>query len=169
MINFVLIGLFIITFVGGFALGFTLGIISTMQIAHAQTPTVINPDNPVSGLKFLDQKAYVYTIPPLEAQQQQSNNSLTDMLIPLIASAGGIIGAKIHSDRKTSKVATVVQETVLPEVVKTKEATKELARVTYDMNPEAAAKITDAPAVKLETLNEDTAQFAEKAAKTSLP
>jgi hypothetical protein len=166
--DFVLIMLIIAFFVLGVACGMVLGFI---QFAQAQTPTTINPPNPTSGLKFLDQKAYVYTIPPLEVQQQQqsSNNSLTDMLVPLLASAGGIIAGKIHSDRKTAKVSDAVQDVVLPEVVKNKENTKELARVTYNMNPEQAAKIEDAPSVKIETLTDDANKFAEKAAKTSLP
>lgn len=161
--NIILIIIMISIFIFGMAIGLTVGIILP---AFAQTPLA-----PTSGLKFLDQKAYIYTIPPLEVQQQQqtSNNSLTDMIIPLLASAAGIVGAKIHSDRKTGQVADAVQQTILPEMVKTKEATKELARVTYDMNPTEAAKITDAPAIKLETLTQDSTQFAQKAAKTSLP
>ena len=87
-------------FMFGVCIGLTL--VLMLPAVHAQTPLA-----PTSGLKFLDQKAYIYTIPPLEVQQQQqtSNNSLTDMSVPLLVSAGGIIGAKIHSDRKTGQVA----------------------------------------------------------------
>jgi hypothetical protein len=171
LFNYLNFSLIIITFVGGLALGFTLGIITTMQVAHAQTPTVINPENPTSGLKFLDQKAYIFTVPPVEVQQQQttSNNDLSSILPALLGSAGAFISGKVLSDKKTKKVSDVVQDVVLPETVKIKENTKELARVTYNMNPEAAAKIEDAPSVKVTTLADDASKFAEKAAKTSLP
>ena len=145
-----------------------------IQVTDAQTPTTIPAQSidPTSGLKFIDQKAYVYTIPPLEVQQQQqatSSNSLDSILPALLGSVGAFISGKVLSDRKTGKVADTVQEVVLPEQVKQNEKTKELARVTYDMNPEKAAEIKDAPAVKIATLTEDASKFAETAAKTKLP
>ena len=169
--NYFILGLFFaMTFVFGMGVGVTIALIQT---AHAQTPTTINPEsvNPTSGLKFLEQKAYVYTIPPLEVQVQQQQQQPTDLnsIIPaLVASAGSFIAGKIASDKKTAKVADTVQEIVIPEQVKQNEKTKELARVTYDMNPEKAAEIKDAPAVKIATLTEDASKFAETAAKTSL-
>jgi hypothetical protein len=171
MIDYLTISLFLVTFVGGLAIGLTTGILMTIQTAAGQTPTIINPPNPINGLKFLEQKAYIYTIPPLEVQQQQttSNNDLSSILPALLGSAGAFISGKVLSDKKTKKVSDVVQDVVLPETVKIKENTKELARVTYNMNPEAAAKIEDAPSVKVATLADDASKFAEKAAKTSLP
>jgi hypothetical protein len=147
--------LMIAFFVLGLACGFILGVI---QIAHAQTPTVINPENPTSGLKFLDQKAYIYTIPPVEVQQQQGGgNSLQEIILPLLASGGAYIAAKFNADKKHKENAG--------EILKGKEVSKELAKVTFDMNPEAAAKIEDAPLVKKETLAQDVTEYGQKVAK----
>jgi hypothetical protein len=125
----------------------------------AQTPTVISPpENPTSGLKFLDQKAYIYTIPPVEIQQQQgASNSLQEVILPLLASGGAYIAAKFNADKKHKENAG--------EILKGKEVSKELAKVTYDMNPEAAAKIEDAPLVKKEVLAEDVTEYGQKVAK----
>jgi hypothetical protein len=172
-----LTALFIVMFLFGLAVGFTLGIIVMAVPASAQestspTPITITPDP--SALNFLEQDAYIQTVPPAQVQVQQqqqasSGNGALDSIIPaIVASAGSFIMGKISSDKKTKKVADVVQHTVLPEQVKSKETQKELARVTYDMNPEAAAKIDDAPAVKIQTLTEDSEEFAQKAASTAL-
>jgi hypothetical protein len=157
-----MISLFLITFVGGLAIGLTAGVIMTIQTAHAQTPTVISPpENPTSGLKFLDQKAYIYTIPPVEIQaqqQQQSNNgTLQEVILPLLASGGAYIAAKFNADKKHKENAG--------EILKGKEVSKELAKVTYDMNPEAASKIEDAPLVKKEVLAQDVTEYGQKVAK----
>jgi len=143
----------------GIAIGLTLAI--STQVVHAQTPTVISPpSNPTSGLKFLDQKAYIYTVPPLEVQQQQATgagNSLQELILPLLASGGAFIAAKLNADKKHKENVA--------EILKGKETTKELAKVTYDMNPEAAAKIDDAPLVKQDTLAKDATEYGQKAAK----
>jgi len=146
-------------FVLGVAIGLTLAI--TTQVVHAQTPTVITPPpNPTSGLKFLDQKAYIYTVPPLEVQQQQqtgTGNSLQELILPLLASGGAYLAAKFNADKKHKENAA--------EILKGKEVNKELARVTYDMNPEQAARIDDAPLVKQEALAEDVTEYGQKVAK----
>jgi hypothetical protein len=154
----------------GLAFGFTLGIIMTMQTAAAQTP------NPTSGLKFLDQKAYVYTIPPLEVQQQQqaisTGNPLTDMLVPIVVALTATAAGKIHSDKKAAKETAKVAEVTIDnsaEILKGKTVDKEIAKVAFNANPEAAAKITDAPLIKLQTLATDETAFAAKAVKTTLP
>jgi hypothetical protein len=157
-----MISLFLITFVGGLAIGLATGIIMTIQTAAGQTPTVISPpDNPVSGLKFLDQKAYIYTIPPVEiqAQQQQQggDNSLQQLILPLLASGGAYVAAKLNADKKHKENAA--------EILKGKEVNKELAKVTYDMNPEVAAKIVDAPLVQKEVLAQDVTEYGQKVAK----
>ena len=51
------------------------------------------------------------------------------------------------------------------EILKSKENVKELARVTYNMNPEAAEKIDDAPSIKINTLTEDVNTYAQKVAE----
>ena len=162
MIDYLMISLFLITFVGGVTLGFTFAIIMSIQTAYGQTPTTITPENlnPTSGLKFLDQKAYIYTVPPVEiqAQQQQGNSSsLQELILPLLASGGAYIAAKFNADKKHKENAS--------EILKGKEVSKEIARVTYDINPEAAAKIEDAPLIKNETLAADVTQYGATVAK----
>ena len=146
-------------FTCGVCIGLTIG--TMLPIAHAQTPTVINPPAPTSGLKFLDQKAYIYTIPPLEAAQQQqqqtSTNSLQELILPLLASGGAFIAAKFNADKKHKENAA--------EILKGKEVSKEIAKVTYDMNPAAAQTITDAPLVKNEVLAQDVTDYGQKVAK----
>lgn len=145
-------------FTCGVCVGLTMAIM--LPVAFAQTPTVINPPAPTSGLKFLDQKAYIYTIPPLEAQQQQQTttpNSLQELILPLLASGGAYIAAKMNADKKHKENAS--------EILKGKEVSKEIAKVTYDMNPEAASKIADAPLVKNEALAQDVTDYGQKVAK----
>jgi hypothetical protein len=152
---------FLTIFIFGVGVGFSVGIIiTTLPFAAAQTPTVITPpNNPTGGLKFLDQKAYIYTIPPLEVQQQQQqgSNSIEQIILPLLASGGAYIAAKFNTDKKHKENAA--------EILKGKEVSKELAKVTYDMNPEAASKIEDAPLVKKETLAQDVTDYGQKVAK----
>ena len=50
-------------------------------------------------------------------------------------------------------------------LLNTKEVQKELARVMYNFQPTQAAALSDAPAIKLENLEKDKQQFAEKVAK----
>ena len=138
-----------------------IGLAIAPAFVFAQTPTVINPpSSPTSGLKFLDQKAYIYTVPPLEVQQQQQQGGtggLQELILPLLASGGAFIAAKFNADKKHKEN--------MSEILKGKETTKELAKVTYDMNPEAAQKITDAPLVKTEVLAKDAHEYAQTAAK----
>jgi hypothetical protein len=178
-LDYLLIGLFIITFVGGMAFGFTLAVF-TIQTAAGQTPStapIVVAPNPTSGLTFLPQQAYVETLrPPQVAQvqpaQASSGNNLTDMLIPILTSLGVTAAATVHSDRKaateTEKVADVVLDNSA-EILKGKTVDKEIAKVAFNANPEAAAKITDAPLIKLQTLASDETAFAAKAVKTTLP
>ncbi len=159
MIDYLMISLFLVTFVGGLALGLTTGIIMTIQTAAGQTPTTINPPaNPTGNIKFLDQQGYIITIPPQGVQvQQQGGNSLQELILPILASGGAYIAAKLNADKKHKENAA--------EILKNKEVAKELANVTYDMNPEAAEKIADAPLVKKEVLAQDVTEYGQKVAK----
>ena len=110
------------------------------------------------SIQFIPQQAWVQTIPPAGVQNTNSNSqSLTEVLIPLITGGGAFLAAKLNADKNHKANAA--------EILKTKENTKELARVTYDMNPDAAEKIDDAPSIKINTLTEDVNAFAEKVAK----
>ena len=130
----------------------------TLAMASAQTPTTISPPAaPTSGLKFLDQKAYIYTVPPLEVQQQQQGNGTIESVIT--AGVGSAIAYFTASRR-----ADIKHKENSAEILRGKEVNKELARVTYGMNPEQAAKIDDAPLVKQEVLAEDAATYGQKVA-----
>ena len=64
-----------------------------------------------------------------------------------------------------SRRADIKHKENASEILRGKEVNKELARVTYNMNPEQAAKIDDAPLVKQEVLAEDAATYGQKVAK----
>ena len=127
----------------------------------AQTPTTISPPvtAPTSGLKFLDQKAYIYTVPPLEVQQQTGNNGTATIESLVTAGVGSAIAYFTASRR-----ADIKHKENSAEILRGKEVNKELARVTYNMNPEQAARIDDAPLVKQEVLAEDAATYGQKVA-----
>lgn len=140
----------------GFVLGFAIG---SMQTAHGQMNVTPITNAPTAGIQFIPQQGYIVTIPPANIQQQQSTteNGITPVILSLVSSAGAYIAAKINADKKHKENAA--------EILKGKEVNKELARVTYDSNPEYAAKIDDAPAIKIETLANDVNQYADKVAK----
>ena len=97
----------------------------TLAVASAQTPTTISPPAaPTSGLKFLDQKAYIYTVPPLEVQQQQQSNNNGTIESVITAGVGSAIAyftASRRADQKHKENAA--------EILKGKEVNKELARL----------------------------------------
>ena len=105
MIDYLTISLFLVTFVGGLALGITAGVIMTIQPAAGQTPTpVITIPNPQSGLNFLPQKAYVTTLTPdgipvqipIAPQPVQQGDGTLQTVIPgLIAAALAYFGKKL--------------------------------------------------------------------------
>ncbi len=154
MFDYLLFSLFTVTFVGGMCAGAVLA-----QYAAGQTPTI---NIPSSGIQFAPQQGYIVTIPPAgvkqtEEQQEGSGHDLQEIIVSLAASGAAFVSAKIIGDKKHKENAA--------EILKGKENTKELARVTYDMNPESAAKINDAPAVQIKTLTNDANAYAEKVAK----
>lgn len=124
---------------------------------HGQTNTT--PVLPTSGVQFIPQQGYIVTIPPPNVQPPQSatDNGTTPVILSLVTSAGAYIAAKMNADKKHKENAS--------EILKGKEVNKELARVTYDMNPQEAAKIENSPTVKIETLTNDASQYADKVAK----
>ncbi len=171
MVGMICLAIFMFGFAIGYAVGlistihpFTFGILPIIQPAAAQTNTISTP-----ALRFIPQDAFVQTVPPIVATQQtNSNASLTNMLIPVVISVVGIIAAKFHSDKKVANIADVTRDNQ-SEIMKGKVVDKELASVSYKMNPVEAEKITDAPAVKIATLSNDVTDFATKAAKAKLP
>ena len=132
-----------------------------------KTPITLSGEiNP--SLQFIPQQAYIQTVPPSgvgitpsPTNSPSTNNDLQDMIIPILVSAGGILAAKFTTDKKANEN----HKANASQILKTKENVKELARVTYDMNPEAAAKIDDAPTVKIQTLTNDVSDYAQHVAE----
>lgn len=128
----------------------------SLPLAFAQTPTI------APNLRFQEQGAYIQVQAP--PGTTPSTGNLQDILIPVVVSAGGILLAKFHSDKKTADVKTEVKETKA-EVLVGKEVDKEIAKVAYAANPEAAAKVEGIPIIKNETLAADATQYAQKVVK----
>jgi len=108
---------------------------------------------------------------PYQQPMQYGNNqgiNIQQLIGYILSAAGGVAGGKVVSDRKIKSLKeeheAVIKDTMHAEL-KTKEQLAELARVSYQMNPEKANAINDAPTVKLETLSKDVDEFREKAAK----
>lgn len=145
----------------------SISISTITPLAYAQTPTTTTtipvPTVP-SNLRFQEQPAYIQIQPPAGAQQQSSNGGINEILISMIGSVGAAIGLKLHSDKKTADVKTDMKETKA-EVLVGKEVSKEIAKVAYAANPEAAAKIEGVPIIKNETLAKDASQYAQKVTK----
>ena len=157
--NYFVLGLFFaMTFVFGMGVGVTIALMNVQQ-AHAQLYNTTIPV-PIS----VPPLQYTPNIQPTTASTTATNTDLTAIISSIVVTAIGVLAAKVSSDKKTNSLQDIVKE-VVAETLKGKEVDKELARVTYQMNPEAANKINDAPSVKLQALSEDVANFTETAAK----
>jgi hypothetical protein len=76
--------------------------------------------------------------------------------------AGG--GATAYARRRTNSLENDKQ-LIMAEMMRDKQKLAELARVSYQKMPLQGNEITDAPAVKLETLNNDIDKFTEQVSK----
>ena len=156
LILYYIIGTVVIVGIAILAGGFVLMLV--LVPVHGQTNTTPITNSPTAGVQFIPQQGYIVTIPPANIQSQSTTeNGVTPVILSLVSSAGAYIAAKLQGDKKHKENAA--------EILKGKEVNKELARVTFDMNPEQAAKITDAPSIKIQTLANDVAQYADKVAK----
>ena len=153
------------------------------------TPTIVNtptPTAPNPNFQYLPQKAYVQAygpeigIPtsggqlqgvpviqpaPVVQQAAPAANNGFDIgsIMAMVTAAGAGLFAKMTGD-KAKKTEAVSKET-MGATLDNKELIKEIARVMYQMNPDKANQITDAPSIKLETLKENTDDFRDKVAK----
>jgi len=152
------------------------------------SPTIVNtptPTAPNPNFQYLPQKAYVQAygpeigIPnsggilqgvpvvqpaPVVQQAAPANNGFDiGSIMAMVTAAGAGLFAKMTGD-KAKKTEAVSKET-MGATLDNKELIKEIARVMYQMNPEKANQITDAPSIKLETLKENTDEFRDKVAK----
>jgi hypothetical protein len=133
----------------------------TPTIAPAP-PVVTTSPNP--NLQYVPQKAYIVTTPdgtvqavPVESQGTSGTAEATG-IIGIITAIGTGLWAKM-SAKKDNKHTDAA-------LLNTKEVQKEIARVMYNFQPDQSKALSDAPAIKLENLEKDRAEFATKVAKS---
>lgn len=97
--------------------------------------------------------------------QQYPQNTVLGFGIQEIVTAliaGG--GATAYARRRTNSLENDKQ-LIMAEMMRDKQKLAELARVSYEKMPNKGNEITDAPAVRLQTLNDDIDKFTEKVSK----
>jgi hypothetical protein len=127
------------------------------------TPTIGTSPNP--NLQYVPQKAYIVTTPDGQVQAvpvQGDDGGATGAaqasgIVGIITAIGMGLYAKITASKDSKNTNAAV--------LNTKEVTKELARVMFNFQPQQSEALKDAPAIKLETLENDKKQFQEKVAK----
>ena len=155
----------------------------------AVTPTPVptpTPTAPNPNFQYLPQKAYVQpfapesgipansipltavpTVVPAPVQQQATTGGFDSSSIMAIISAilggGALLKSKMVGD-KTNQVEGITKQS-LSSILQDKEAIAELAKFAFSSNPEAANKLDNAPCIKLDTLEKQKVDFADKAAK----
>jgi hypothetical protein len=141
----------------------------TPTIAPAP-PVVTTSPNP--NLQYVPQKAYIVTTPDGQVQavpvQEGSSGAGAGELTGIagiIAAIGGTLYAKLQASKDNKQTVQEVKYTNAA-LLNTKEAQKETARVMYNFQPDQSKALSDAPAIKLETLERDKAEFAAKVAKS---
>jgi hypothetical protein len=78
-------------------------------------------------------------------------------IVGILTAVGTGLWAKMAAKKDTKQTNSALLDT--------KEVQKEIARVMYNFQPDQSKALSDAPAIKLETLEKDKAEFAEKVAK----
>ena len=154
------------------------------------TPTPTNqptPTTPTPNFQYLPQKAYVQpfkpevgipesaipltAVPQVIPQQQVQPSQQTGSGFPTdimgILAAVGAAGAylKGHVAKQKADKAEDLGKEALGSDAQTKSNLAEFARVSYEKMPDGGASINNAPAVKLENLNNDAKEATDKAAK----
>ena len=149
-----------------------LGHIVFAQQQTSPTPTVptIPPQvstSPNPNLQFIPQKAYIVTTPDgqIQAVPIQENNSNNNNMNGEIAGVIGILSGIATGVWAKMSGSKDVKETNAA-VLQNKEVQKELARVMFNFQPEQSKALSDAPAIKLDTLEKQKTDFAEKVAKS---
>lgn len=136
------------------------------------TPTTVAPPQvattPNPNLQFIPQKAYIVTTPDGQIQAvpiQEANNAGAGNANGEIAGIIGIltaVGTGLYAKLSGSKDIKNTNAAVL----QTKDIQKEIARVMYNFQPDQSKALSDAPAIKLENLEKDRQEFANKVAKS---
>lgn len=98
-------------------------------------------------------------------QQQYGSNTVLGFGVQEIVTAliaGG--GATAYARRRSNSLEADKQ-LIMAEMLKDKQRLAELARVSYDKMPKKGFEISDAPSIKLDTINENIENFADKTAQ----
>ena len=119
---------------------------------------------PQYGTPYSMQQPFYGQQQPYGVQPQNPIQFGTSEIIYTIL-GGGAIGYARYNQTKRNQDKEV-QRLIMAELLKEKQKSAEQSRVQYQMNPEAAKQINDAPLVQLKSMNDDVQQFAEKVAKT---
>lgn len=149
-----------------------LGHIVFAQQQTGGTPaTVVAPPqaittSPNPNLQFIPQKAYIVTTPDgsIQAVPIQETAAANANMNGEIAGVLGIISAIGTGLWAKLSASKDVKETNVA-VLQGKEVQKELARVMFNFQPEQSKALNDAPTIKLENLEKQKTEFAEKVAK----
>jgi hypothetical protein len=151
--------------------GILISISISIPIAFAQenvtpmaTPTITTSSNP--NLQYVPQKAYIVPLGPngeVAAVPYQDSTGAAQTgeaagIIGILTAVGTGLWAKFTASKENKQTNSAL--------LNTKEVQKELARVMYNFQPEQSKALSDAPAIKLETLEKDKQEFAEKVAKS---
>ena len=140
------------------------------------TPTTPNPN-----WQFLPQKAYVIpfapeqgvpqsaiplqsvpTIIPQQGQGQLDTSSIMG-IIGIVGAAGASLFAKLNRD-KVNKVQDTTKENSAS-IVDSKVVQQEIARYMFNLDKAKADALNDAPAIKLEKLEQDKKEATDTATK----
>ena len=140
------------------------------SIAFAQengtpiSPTQQVTTSPQPNLQYLPQKAYIVPVGPngevAAVPYQDSGGSSTAQatgIVGILTAVGTGLWAKMSAKKDVKQTNSALLDT--------KEVQKEIARVMYNFQPDQSKALSDAPAIKLENLERDKADFAEKVAK----
>jgi hypothetical protein len=128
------------------------------------TPTQQVTTSPQPNLQYLPQKAYIVPVGPngevAAVPYQDAGGTSTAQatgIVGILTAIGTGLWAKMAAKKDVKQTNSALLDT--------KEVQKEIARVMYNFQPDQSKALSDAPAIKLENLEKDKAEFAEKVAK----
>jgi hypothetical protein len=149
-----LFGLFLISIPAAFAQENETPVSPTQQVTTSPQP----------NLQYLPQKAYIVPVGPngevaAVPYQDGGSNATAEAtgIVGILTAIGTGLWAKMSAKKDVKQTNSALLDT--------KEVQKEIARVMYNFQPDQSKALSDAPAIKLENLEKDKADFAEKVAK----
>lgn len=135
----------------------------TPVVNNIPPQTITTSSNP--NLQYVPQKAYIVPLGPdgqVAAVPYQDNSGSTNTaqatgIVGIISAIGAGLWAKMSAKKDVKETNAAV--------LNTKDVQKEIARVMYNFQPDQSKALSDAPTIKLDNLEKDRAEFAEKVAK----